>query len=89
MIINRAIQTPARVIDMRRKTPAGSRASFPGIAYTPAGVLTSGLNDSSKPWVKYDLSTGAITEEIGPPSEPWGANEIWRKKSDFSGAIYF
>jgi hypothetical protein len=64
-------------------------SSFTGQAYTPAGVLYDNLTDTSLPWVKYDLSAGVITQEAGPPSEPWGANESWRKKSDFAGAIYF
>lgn len=63
--------------------------NFSGDAYDPAGNKTTGLTDATKPWVKYDLSSGQITEETGPPSEPWGANETWRKKSDFTGSIYF
>ena len=63
--------------------------SFNGTAYTPAGRLYEDLTDATKLYVKYDLSTGIITEEVGPPAEPWGASETWRKKSDFSGSIYF
>lgn len=63
--------------------------SFSGRAYTPGGILTEGLTTSTKPWVKYSLSTGIITEEVGPPAEPWGNDESWRKKSDLSGAAYF
>jgi len=63
--------------------------SFNGKAYTPAGRLYEDLTDTTKLYVKYDLSTGIITEEVGPPAEPWGVNETWRKKSDFSGSIYF
>ena len=65
------------------------KGGFSGEAYTPAGAITTGLTDATKPWVKYELSTGVITEETGPPAEPWGASETWRKKSDFTGAIYF
>ena len=68
---------------------AGANGAFNGKAYTPAGVLYDGLTTATKLWVKYDLSTGIITEEVGPPAEPWGANESWRKKSDFAGSIYF
>jgi len=67
----------------------GTGGTYTGNAYTPAGILVTGLTDTSKPWVKHNLSTGAITEETGPPSTPWGASETWRKKSDFAGAIYF
>lgn len=66
----------------------GSRA-FNGTAYTPAGILYEELIDPEKFWLKYDLSSGIITEEIGPPANPWGANETWRKKSDISGSAYF
>jgi len=67
----------------------GGGGAFNGMAYTPAGRLYDDLNESEKPWVKYDLSTGIITEEVGPPASPWGVNETWRKKSDASGSIYF
>jgi hypothetical protein len=67
----------------------GGGGSFNGMAYTPAGRLYEDLTDTTKLYVKYDLSTGIITEEVGPPAEPWGVNETWRKKSDFSGSIYF
>ena len=68
---------------------AGGGGAFNGQAYTPAGAFYEDLTDAEKPWLKYDLSTGAITEEVGPPSDPWPANESWRKKGDFKGAIYF
>ena len=67
----------------------GGGGAFNGQAYTPAGAFYEDLTDAEKPWLKYDLSTGAITEEVGPPSDPWPANESWRKKGDFKGAIYF
>jgi hypothetical protein len=67
----------------------GSVPTFNGKAYDPAGNITENLTDASKPWVKYDIATGIITQEIGPPASPWGANETWRKKSDFTGSIYF
>jgi hypothetical protein len=67
----------------------GGIAVFNGRAFDPAGNLTDGLTDASKPWVLYRLDTGAITEQEGPPASPWGANETWRKKSDVAGAIYF
>ena len=92
MIIQRAIQNPTRRIDLRRVKPGkggGSVPTFNGKAYDPAGNITENLTDASKPWVKYDIATGIITQEIGPPASPWGANETWRKKSDFTGSIYF
>jgi hypothetical protein len=96
MIINatRRIESngkPRMLLDMSASPQMrrSSAATFTGEAYTPAGVLYDNLTDTSLPWVKYDLSAGVITQEAGPPSEPWGANESWRKKSDFAGAIYF
>jgi hypothetical protein len=67
----------------------GGSAVFNGKAYTPEGIVYDGLTDAAKPWIKYDLSTGQITEEVGPPAEPWGSNETWRYKADVAGAIYF
>ena len=67
----------------------GGGGTFNGEAYTPSGLVVEGLDDNTKPWVRYNLATNAITEETGPPASPWGSNESWRKKSDFAGAIYF
>lgn len=67
----------------------GAGRGFNGVAYDRAGNSTSGLNsDGTKSWVKYDLSTGIFSEEVGPPSEPWGNNEIFRHKSDIHGSLY-
>ena len=75
-------------IELRARVGAANLA-FNGIAYTPTGVVWDQLTNTNNPWLKYDLSTGIITEQIGPPSEPWGSNEVWRKKADFTGSIYF
>ena len=67
----------------------GGGRGFSGTAYDRAGNKTTGLSsDTAKPWVKYDLSTGAFTEQVGPPSTPWGNNEVWRNKSDIHGSLY-
>ena len=62
---------------------------YSGTSYTPYGDQYINLTAVAKPWLKYDMSTNIISEEIGPPSEPWGGNEKWRLKADFSGAVYF
>jgi len=67
----------------------GGGIVFNGDAYDRAGNKTESLNsDSDKPWIKYSLSTGVFTEETGPPSEPWGNSEVWRKKTDIHGSLY-
>jgi hypothetical protein len=67
----------------------GGGRGFNGDAYDRAGNLTENLNsDSDKPWIKYLLNTGVFTEETGPPSEPWGNAEVWRKKTDIHGSLY-
>ena len=61
---------------------------FSGTAYV-AGVRTTGLDsDSSKPWVKCDISTGIATEETGPPSNPFPNNEEWYEKAQTAGDIH-
>lgn len=78
-------------IRVRAAAGKGGRGggAFNGTAYRPDGRIVTGLTSASKPWLKMNLSNNVITEEVGPPSQPWGADETWRKKSDFSGAIYF
>ena len=82
-----------RVLDMRpRQTVsmlrAGGSAVFSGTAYAPNGHPTTELNeDSSKPWVKFSKQTFAFTEEIGPPSDPFPADEYWFRKAGVSGDI--
>lgn len=71
------------------RIPRGGQRRFNGEAYAPDGRLYENLNDESKPWLKYNLSSGEITEETGPPARPWGSNESWRKKIDIAGAAYF
>lgn len=67
----------------------GGGRGFNGDAYDRAGNKTTGLNsDSDKSWVKYLHNTGVFTQEIGPPSSPWGNAEVWRKKTDIHGSLY-
>ena len=63
-------------------------ADFSGTAYAPNGTPTTGLtSDSSKAWVKYVRNTMAFSEQTGPPSDPWPANEVWFEKANTSGNI--
>jgi len=64
--------------------------AFPGVAYAPNMVATTGLTDDTKPWVKFNKETWGIGEEAAGPAVPAASNEAWRKKSDFPGvAMYF
>lgn len=79
------------VIDMRgeRRTPTATAAgAFSGKAYAVNGAPTTGLaSDASKPWVKYVRNTMVFSEQTGPPSNPWPANEIWYEKANTYGNI--
>ena len=71
-----------------RDLNGGGSGRFSGTAYV-MGARTTGLNsDSSKPWVRIDLSTGAATEQTGPPSFPFGDNYEWYEKSKTPGDIH-
>lgn len=63
-------------------------AGFNGICYDRAGNKTVLGNNPSKLWIRYNQSSGVFSEEVGPPSEPWGADELWRKKEDIQGSLY-
>jgi len=65
------------------------RGGFTGTAYDPNTKATTGLDDSSKAWVKFEKDSYDITEETGPPSVPSPANEVWRKKDTWFGDMYF
>ena len=69
-----------------RVTASGT---FNGQAYKPSGDLVEYMTNTNKPWVMYDIAIDSITEQIGPPPQPFPANQKWRKKADFTGAIYF
>ena len=65
-----------------------SSAVFSGVAYV-AGNQTKGLTaDPSKPYVKCVFSTGAATEETGPPAIPFPDDEEWYEKNQTSGDIH-
>ena len=67
---------------------ASAAATFSGVAYV-AGTRTTGLTaTATKPWIKCNRSTGAATEEAGPPSFPFPDNEEWFEKSRTYGDIH-
>jgi len=66
----------------------GGGSAFNGTAYKPNGVLVEDLTDALKPWLRFDRSSNEITEQEGPPPEPWAAHHAWRKKNDIAGAWY-
>ncbi len=66
----------------------GGAIAFSGTAYV-AGVKTTGLTaDATKPWVKCDLAAATASEQAGPPSNPFPANEEWFLKSETAGDIH-
>jgi hypothetical protein len=63
-------------------------ATFTGVAYSPSGVKTAGLNTyADRAWVRYSATDDAFTEQIGPPASPWGADEVWYEKAHTYGDI--
>ena len=66
----------------------GPRLGFSGVAYVK-GVKTTGLNsDSTKPYVKCSLDTGAAVEDAGPPADPFPEDEEWFEKASTYGDIH-
>jgi len=66
----------------------GDTVGFTGVAYV-AGRRQTGLDsDSTKPWVKCDVSTGIASEQTGPPSSPFDPNEEWFEKDNTYGNIH-
>jgi len=75
------------------KTPtgyryAGAAMEFSGVAYVSGRRITGLSSDSSKPWVKVDVSNGTATEQTGPPSSPFPPNEEWYEKAYTAGDIH-
>lgn len=80
---------PDGVAQHAQPRDGGAAGTFPGNAWTPDGNRYTGLTDSTKPWLRYNKATGAITETDVEPSYPWGQNDVWRRKQDFAGDVYF
>ena len=52
------------------------------------GVVSTGHDsDTSKPWVKIDLDTNAVSQDLGPPPNPRPSNELWFRKAGTAGDI--
>jgi hypothetical protein len=58
---------------------------FSGNVWVGALRKTGYRTDPTKPWVKVILSTGAVSEELGPPSNPVADGEVWFEKSNTWG----
>ena len=73
---------------IRPMREGGAAGGFGGVAYSPSGVKTDGLNTySDRAWVRYSATDDEFTEQIGPPPAPWGADEVWFEKSHTYGDI--
>jgi hypothetical protein len=62
--------------------------AFSGTAYVAGHKITGLTSDSAKLWVKVDVEAGTATEQAGPPSDPFPANEEWFEKSKTAGDIH-
>ena len=68
---------------------------YSGVTFSGNGWIRgqrfTGLNATpAKPYLQITISTNPATvaEVDGPPPNPWGDDEVWRKKSDISGDLY-
>jgi len=80
------------LLDMRPKPRAryseSEAATFSGTAYV-IGMKTEGLTTYPDClWVKCDVSNGVCTEVLGPPADPFPANEEWYEKAKTYGDIH-
>lgn len=87
--VNKLVRNSNLIARRHNRQPFSSFQPFSGNAYDPNTHLTSELDDSTKAWVRMKYDTYEITEEIGPPSDPSPANEVWRKKDGTFGDMYF
>jgi len=70
------------------RRPRRDDAEFSGVAYV-SGVKTTGLNsDGAKPYVKVDIGTNTVTEDAGPPPDPFPAHQEWYEKAYTFGDIH-
>ena len=54
-----------------------------------SGNKYDGLNsDATLPWIKVSIAAGTVSEEAGPPSNPFPQNEEWYEKANISGDIH-
>ena len=77
-----------KVYDERSISRRVALPKFSGTAYV-SGVKTTGLNsDGTKIWVKVDGATGTVTEDAGPPPDPFPSHQEWYEKSKTFGDIH-
>ncbi len=67
----------------------GAEGGFNGEVYDRIGLVDDGLTNSSRPWLRYDLSNRTVDEVTGPPPSSWGSNHLWKLKGHCKGAAYF
>ena len=68
----------------------GSAPPFSGNAWIRGKRFTGLDGTPAKKYLQITISTNPATviEQDGPPPDPWGDNDVWRKKSDISGDLY-
>ena len=73
---------------IRIQVTPGNR--FSGTAYVSGTKYTGLKSDSDKPYVKIDLTANpvTVTEETGPPADPFPDGEEWYPKATTSGDIH-
>lgn len=69
---------------------SGALVPFTGNGWIRGKRHTLMNADPAKNYLQINLSTNpaTVTEVDGPPPDPWGDNEVWRKKSDIVGDLY-
>ncbi len=54
-----------------------------------SGLKFTGKNsDATKPWIKVDVANSTVTEQTGPPSNPFPPGEEWYEKNKHVGDIH-
>lgn len=77
-----------KILDMRARRRRRPYPMFSGRVYL-AGRLFDGMNsDGTKPWVKVDVAFGNVSQEEGPPPNPFPTNEEWYEKVNTFGDIH-
>lgn len=76
------------VFDGRNAVLQCFSGGFSGVVYL-GGKKFEGLKEyPEKPYIKIDLIGNTVTEEQGPPSDPFPPGEEWYEKSKTPGDIH-
>ena len=87
-------RTPHGTIMQARKRQyqaAAEMPTFDGTAWINGWFISELNTDPESDWIQIDQSVNpwTATEVAGPPSNPWGDNVSYRKKSQIYGTLFF